>query len=130
MKSTINNLDIMNIHRLLKAWNGEYSFLWRTHLKYLWKLTTNYMKASRNIISKNQIFSQNIYSLKGLCPSSLRNPHLKAGVNCLHHHWRSSLFEQSAANDRESVTYQWSVLLWTQHPWLKLDGAVSAVSHK
>lgn len=117
----------MNIHRLLKAWN-EYSFLWSILLKYLWKLITNYMKASFNIISKNQIFSQNVYSVKGACPLSLRNLHLRAWVNCRHQHWRSFFFEPSTTNDKDGVLYHWGVLPWTNYPWLGLDTTVSAGS--
>ena len=115
----------MNINRLLKARNGEYSFLWSRHLKYLWKLTTTYMKASFNLISKKQVLSQNISSLKSVYPSFLRNLQSRAWVYCPRHHWRRFLFEQSAANVREDVTHHRSVLPWTHHPGLKLDRAIS-----
>lgn len=124
MNNTINNLDTMTVRKLLKTWNGEYSFLWSTFLKYLWKLTTKYMKASFNLISKNPIFAQNIYSVIGVCPLFLRNLHLRTWVNCHHHHWRPFLFVQSPANDKENLTHHWSVLPWTSSLWLSLGRAI------
>ena len=77
MSGRILFLNTMNIHLLLKAQDGEYSFLWSTCLKYLWKLTTKYMKASFNLISRNQVLSQNLSSLKDMCPSLHRHLHLR-----------------------------------------------------